>query len=177
MGFLFSGVFWGIVLCLLGVSMILKVVFNLDIPVFRIVMAGVLIVLGVRLLLGVSWKGLPQAGSTVLFSESDLKGTGSDRNFTVLFGRGTLDLGGIRPEDRKDPIEFTTVFGAGALRLDPAVPTKVTVSSAFAGAHVPDGTQVAFGSYVYRTPGQSDDAPYLDVRATVVFGELKVETP
>jgi hypothetical protein len=164
-------------LCLLGVSMILKVVFSLDIPVFRIVMAGVLIVLGIRLLLGVSWKGCPPAGNTILFSESEMKGGGTDRDFTVVFGRGTLDLTGMRPEDHKDPIEFTTVFGAGALRLDPTVPTKVTVSSAFAGAHVPDGTQVAFGSYVYRTPGQSDDAPFLDVRATVVFGELKVETP
>ncbi len=96
---------------------------------------------------------------------------------TVVFGHGRLDLTGIRPEDRKDPIEFTTVFGSSTLRLDPAVPTRVTLSSAFGGAKAPDGTQLAFGTYVYRTPGQTDDVPFLDVRATVVFGGLEIEAP
>lgn len=175
MGFLFSGVFWGIVLCLLGVSMILKVVFHLDIPVFRIVLAGVLIVLGVRMLLGVSWKNGP-IRNAVMFSEGDLKPGAGDRDHVVVFGRGVMDLAGVRPEDHKDPLELTVVFGSGSLRLDPTVPTKVTLSSAFGGAKVPDGTQIAFGTYVYRTPGQSDDAPFVDVRATVVFGEIKVES-
>ena len=43
MGFLFSGVFWGGVLVLLGISIIIKVVFHIDIPVFRVVVALVLI--------------------------------------------------------------------------------------------------------------------------------------
>ncbi len=176
MGFLFSGIFWGIVLCLLGVSMILKVVFHLDIPVFRLVLASVLIVLGIRLLLGVTWKNGPVRNS-ILFSDGELQAGQDDRDFVVVFGRGRMDLAGARPEGRTGPIEFTTVFGSGRIRVDPTIPTKVTLSSAFAGARVPDGTQIAFGTYVYRTPGQSDDAPFLDVRATVVFGEIVVEAP
>jgi len=176
MGFMASGLFWGVVLCLLGVSILLKVAFNLDIPVFRIVLAGVLIVLGIRLLLGTSLKGSPPR-NTIAFSEGEVRPGGDDRNVTVVFGHGRLDLTGIRPEDHKDPIEFTTVFGSSTLRLDPAVPTRVTLSSAFGGAKAPDGTQLAFGTYVYRTPGQTDDVPFLDIRATVVFGGLEIEAP
>jgi hypothetical protein len=176
MGFLASGLFWGIVLCLLGVAMILKVAFNLDIPVFRIVLAGVLIVLGIRLLLGTSVRS-GAIRNTIAFSEGEVRPGGDDKDVTVVFGHGRLDLTGIRPEDHKEPIEFTTVFGSSTLRLDPSVPTRVTLSSAFGGAKAPDGTQLAFGTYVYRTPGQTDEAPFLDIRATVVFGGLEIEAP
>lgn len=176
MGFLFSGVFWGIVLVLLGLSMILKVVFHLDIPVFRIVLAGGLIYVGVRLLVGGSW-GPGPTRNTVLFCEGDLGRAPADREYSVVFGKGAIDLAGLDPAQRKEPLEFVTVFGSGTLRLDPAVPARVTLTSAFASGRAPDGTQIAFGTYVYRTPGQKDDAPFLDVRATVVFGDLKVEGP
>lgn len=39
MPFLFSGLFWGVMLVLFGASMILRAIFNLDIPIFRIVFA------------------------------------------------------------------------------------------------------------------------------------------
>mgnify|MGYP003990967287 FL=1 len=52
MPFLFSGLFWGVMLVLFGASMILRAVFNLDIPIFRIIFALVIIYFGVKLLLG-----------------------------------------------------------------------------------------------------------------------------
>jgi hypothetical protein len=177
MDFLFGGFFWGIVLVLLGVSMILKVVFHLDIPVFRLVVAGVLIFLGVRLLLGMSHGGAGAPRNTVLFGEGDLGSAPADREYSVVFGKGILDLKGLDPATRTEALEFVTVFGEGTLRVDPAVPTKVTMTAAFGGARAPDGAQTAFGTYVYRTPGLREDAPFLDVRATVVFGSLAVEAP
>ncbi len=48
MGFLFSDIFWGIVLILTGVSIILQLVFKINIPVFPIVIAFLLIYAGIR---------------------------------------------------------------------------------------------------------------------------------
>ncbi|MGE5605051.1 MAG: hypothetical protein ACM3YE_05095, partial [Bacteroidota bacterium] len=52
MGFIFSQVFWGIFLILLGASFILKVLFHLDIPVFRLFVSFILIYMGFRVLTG-----------------------------------------------------------------------------------------------------------------------------
>jgi hypothetical protein len=49
-GILMSGVFWGSVLILLGLSVIIEHVFHINIPVFKMVFACLLIYLGIRLL-------------------------------------------------------------------------------------------------------------------------------
>ncbi len=52
MGFLASGVFWGSVIILFGISIILNSVFGISIPVFKIVLALILIYFGISILAG-----------------------------------------------------------------------------------------------------------------------------
>ena len=52
MEFLASGVFWGSVIILFGVSIILNAVFGISIPVFRVVLALILIYFGIKILAG-----------------------------------------------------------------------------------------------------------------------------
>ena len=47
MDFFFGGLFWGVLLILIGIGIILKVFFDINIPIFRTALALLLIYLGV----------------------------------------------------------------------------------------------------------------------------------
>jgi predicted membrane protein len=44
--------FWGLVLILIGLSLIIKIVFNIDFPIFKILFAFLFIYIGIKVLVG-----------------------------------------------------------------------------------------------------------------------------
>jgi len=171
--FLFSGLFWGLFLMLLGVSVILKAVFHVDIPVFRIFIALFLIFLGIKLLAGgwgkqrLAWPAGDGAPSRPV----------DGGRYEVVFGKRIVDLGDMEWKGENARIRLDTVFGDAVLKLNPAIPTKVKASTAFANAEFPDQSTAAFGSYVYRNRAFEKDKPCVTVKASVVFGSLEVTEP
>ena len=47
-----AGIFWGAFLLLLGVALIVKVVFNVDFPVFKVLIGIFLVLLGLKVIFG-----------------------------------------------------------------------------------------------------------------------------
>jgi len=172
MGFLTSGVFWGVVLILLGLSVVVKAVFHIDIPLFRILFALVVIYLGVRVLVG-GFGGI-RSGHSVVFGESDMRPAEGVNDYKVVFGQGALDLSGEAAPASVRRLEFKTVFGSGRLILPRDVPVRVKVSAAFGNARFPNGGNVAFGDHVYQSDAWSEGRPGFEIEATVVFGELVI---
>ncbi len=170
MGFIFSQVFWGLFLVLLGVSFILKVLFHLDIPVFRLFVSFLLIYMGLRVLTG--GFGCERNSRNMIFNDYQFRVT-ADGEYNVIFGRGVVDLTGYQV-DANTRIKINTIFGSGLVKLDPAQPLKIKVNSAFAGAKMPDGNMISFGEYNYQTPAVKDDQPYGIMEVNVVFGELQM---
>jgi predicted membrane protein len=169
----FSGFFWGTFLIVLGVVIILKVLFNINIPVFRILFAVLLIYLGIRILIGGFCCGRP--GNTVSFGESNIRASDMPGNeYQVLFGKGVVDLTGVSLEQGTARKKVHTVFGSCTLRIDPAMPVTITADSAFASARFPDGNVITFGKYTYRSKNYQDTANALVIDADVVFGQLDV---
>jgi predicted membrane protein len=171
MGFMFSGLFWGVVVVLLGLTIIINVAFGVKIPLFRIVFGLILIYWGVSLIAGSSFR----SRSTTAFSDSEIRPTKAVGKHDIIFGKGVIDLSNVSLSDRVNRYEVNTVFGSSVIRLNPTMPVKVVVSSAFAGARLPDGNTMAFGEYTYRSPNLKEDSAYLLVKASVVFGGLEVE--
>lgn len=172
MGFLTSGVFWGVVLILLGLSVVVKAVFHIDIPLFRILFALVVIYLGVRVLVG-GFGGI-QSRHSVVFGERDMRPVAGTRSYAVVFGQGALDLSGEKAPESARHLEFNTVFGSGRLILPRDVPVRVKASAVFGNARFPNGNNVAFGDHVYQSDAWNDGRPGLEIEATVVFGELVI---
>jgi hypothetical protein len=50
----------------------------------------------------------------------------------------------------------------------------VEVSSAFAEARRPDGSDLGFGDHVYRSKNLDESKPHLLVKADVVFGKIEI---
>ena len=47
-----AGVFWGALLIVIGLTLIIRFVFNVDFPVFRVILALFIIYIGLRILIG-----------------------------------------------------------------------------------------------------------------------------
>ncbi len=170
MGFIFSGLFWGIILILIGVSIILQMVFKVNIPVFRIVIAFLLIYAGIRVLMGGQWFH-PQ-GNTVVFEDRGVTTKGS-QEYNVVFGKANVDA--TEPlSSGSERIDVNTVFGSSTIRISREVPTMIKVESAFGGANLPDGNTISFGTYIYKNSAYAEGQPYKFIDANVVFGEMNI---
>ena len=172
MAFLFSSFFWGAVIILFGLSIILNAVFNIKIPVFSIIIALIFIYLGLKILAGSF--GIKTSRNTVVFSSSEIKSSNKNEEYNIIFGKGSIDLSEIELDDEFLDFEVNVVFGKGDVMIDPAKPFIVKVSSVFSSAHLPDGNVAAIGNNSYISPGYVKGQKYISVRADVVFGELNI---
>jgi Predicted membrane protein (DUF2154). len=172
MGFIFSEVFWGVLLIIIGALVIVKGVFHVDIPVFPIIVAFILIYGGIRILMGGYGFSTPQ--NMVMFSDTTVQVTNPSDSYDVLFGRGVFDLTTVVLNNETKKVNINTIFGGGVIRLNPEIPVKVEVNSAFADATMPDGHKVQFGNIVYQSQNYKADQNSLLIEANIVFGGLEI---
>jgi predicted membrane protein len=176
MGFSCWGIFWGVFFILLGLSVILKAVFHIDIPLIRILFALFLIYMGIRMLVG--WKGCcpwnRAEKGTVMFGEAEIKHAPGEREHNVLFGKAIVDLTQLTVKDQDIPVEVNAVFGAAEIRLNPLVPTRVNGSSAFGSVSMPEGSRTSFGSLTYTTKTYLEGKPAVVVKASTIFGGIEI---
>ena len=178
MSFLLSPVFWGVVLVLWGCAIVLNVLFHLNIPVFRILIALIIIFFGIQLLLG--WKGdswcyVRNDEHNVIFGQSTQKATPLTKEYNIIFSNGAVEVTEPNPDWVNAKLEVNTVFGSGLIRLNPDIPAKIITTAAFGRIITPDNGQQVFGDHVYQTPALKENQPYLLIKATVVFGNMEVQ--
>ncbi len=153
MNFFFTNVFWGILLVLWGLSLILKGLNIVDWPLGKIFIAVVIIMIGVRLLVG----------SKSSCSRSRERGTihlSGDSEYTSVFSSQTVDLTDIDPNS--NPIEITAVFGSTYVKLPNNIDFKIEQTAVFGSATAP-------------TKPVTDKPPLgtVKIEATAVFGKVE----
>lgn len=173
MGFLTTGIFWGIVFLIFGATIILKALFNINIPLFRLFIAFVFIWIGIRILIGGPVFKSSKGG--VIFGEARIDAS-ENKNFkdelNTIFGKSIIDL--TKNSVNDDTIKINVIFGHSKIKLNKDLPALVKLDSAFAGAKLPDETVTSFGNYVYKTKSYETDKPYLKVKVDVVFGAVDI---
>jgi hypothetical protein len=168
-----DGIFWGVLLIVVGVWFLVRNALPVHIPIVRVIIAVVLIYAGIRVLV---LRPVIRDSNTMVFSESSLVYSPSHgRDYNVIFSSGTVDLSGVSLASGSVRTEVNVVFGNGTLRINPAQPVRVKMSSVFGTAEDPNGRSVAFGDTVYTTPSYKDGSPALEVNATAVFGRLRIQ--
>src|SRR5215510_7296421 len=89
MSFLSSGAFWGAIIILFGLSIILREVFHVHIPFVRIAFGCLLLYWGLRMITG----GLNRRhGDSAVFSEANMSYDGSQKEYNIVFGSSNIDL-------------------------------------------------------------------------------------
>jgi hypothetical protein len=94
----------------------------------------------------------------------------------VIFGRSVYDFRNITfPDNEPIRIKVNTIFGNSVIRINRNTPVKIKSDAVFAGATMPDGNTVAFGSIQYATDTFGVALNQLIIDAPVIFGALQVK--
>lgn len=169
--------FWGILLILLGSGLIIKIVFNIDLPLAKIFIAFVLIYIGIRIMVGQRLDVLHPSrnDNAILFGEGRFTKLEDGHEYSVVFGKGVIDLSDLGDSiDHPCRIKINTVFGSTVLNNFRHLPVKVNANAAFAHIGFPNGNKTVFGTTQYSTDSLDFQKPYIEIEVNTVFGEFRM---
>ena len=168
--------FWGLLLILIGFSLIFRIVFNIDFPLFKVIIAFLFIFIGLRILFGGSgFVNKNRSDENVLFGERKYKSDYGDKEYNVVFGSGVYDFRDYNPSEGKKKVKISTVFGGAEVKINKDTPLRIRVDAVFAGVNLPNGNSAVFGNSTYESPGFDPNLPYLDLKLEAVFGGIEVK--
>lgn len=169
-----SGIFWGVVLIIIGLSLIIKIVFNIDFPIFKLLIAFFFIYLGVRILIGPSFKPLNKGEDkyNIIFGEKIITQVENMREYNVVFGKVIFDLKNFKPDNHILSIKINTVFGSSEVLLNPSVSSKIEANAVFAHANLPNGNSASFGYTSFYNDSANQSNELIVIHADVVFGSF-----
>lgn len=167
----FSGEFFvGAILIVLGALLLVRHLFNLNIPVFRVLLGAIIILIGISIAFG----GFRGKSSDIIFSSHNIEAVAPEREYNFIFSNGVVDFSKVPPPDKIQNVKVNTIFSDGTIVINPQTPVVIRTNAAFAGANMPDKNSIAFGNYNYKTKSISPGSNYLEIDASVVFGKLSV---
>ena len=170
------GLFWGVLLVLIGLAAIFRVVF--DVNLFGVLFAMFLIFVGISLLVGKPWMFRHNKGERdTMFEDRSVEGQPSDHSeYNVIFGKSMYDFRNVTfPDSTPIRIKINTVFGNTVIRVDKNKPVEIKSDAVFASSAMPDGNSVVFGTIHYTTDSFAVQTNYLYIDAPVVFGSVVVK--
>ena len=169
------GVIGGIILILLGLSLIIKIVFNVDFPVFKILIALLFIYFGLRIIMGGSFHMFHDVGDeqSVIFGERKITKVENGREYNVIFGAANFDLRDFHlPDSQTVHIKVNTIFGGTQFQLNDSTPLRLDANTAFGGTKAPNGNTSAFGDLKFETDSAKMSKSVLEIETNTVFGGL-----
>ncbi len=168
-----SPALWGSLLVIFGIILILRNLLDIHFPVFKILIALVLIGIGIVLIMGRF--GFRRGENSTIFSESKLSYNPSENSYGCFFGKLDLDLTTVDPAIQKE-IELLCTFGEVNVNISKDSRLVIESNTTFGETKIPDNREYNFGSGKYQSPNYSPDQPYLLLKTRCVFGSLKIYT-
>ena len=167
-----SGIFWGSVLIIIGILLIVKYVFNIQLPVFRILSAIFLIYLGIKILLGRSSCCGMSHRNSIIFSDAKFQYSRDQEQYSSVFGNGFLDLSNYDSTENKT-IEVSAVFSEFKVKIKKEANWEIIANSAFGNINMPNNNRTNFGTYNYKSENFDPNTPKLIIKANSVFANIK----
>ena len=180
MKFLFTRVFWGLVLILLGAGLFSERVYGINLPLWGIFWSLIIIWIGISLILphdrwvgGREWRKNSKKGD-VVFDERDIKGDEETGEYNIVFGRSEIDLSSMPAPTENRRVKVDTVFGSGVLIISKSIPIRIKATSAFGEVTMPNGNSISFGDAIYKTSSFDGSKPFIEFETSTVFGKLEI---
>jgi len=171
----FSGYFWGLVLVIWGVLLILNTTFHFKIPIGSIIIASILILLGIQLLVGPKMYYGIKNDHEVIFNEAKIKATSENDKYSVVFGSGVFDFTDINKTDKKQFVKADVVFGQAIVKIKKTDPIIIKGNCVFGNIKFPDSGSLSFGDRTYTTSSYAGSSNPIEIKADVVFGEMVIQ--
>ncbi|MDI3503199.1 MAG: hypothetical protein PWP64_135 [Candidatus Cloacimonadota bacterium] len=163
MNFFFSNIFWGTLLVLWGVSLILKT-FNIHLPLAKIFLAVIIIMFGIKLLIGT---GSSHVSRSKASRKSDIRVNNSGE-YNMIFSSGKIDLTDL--DQYAHDIEINVIFGSAKVILPAHLNYDIEPSTIFGATVLPNKHQYGFGDSHYHrgtNPGESTH-----IESSCIFGRI-----
>jgi hypothetical protein len=159
-----SGLFWGIIVIVLGAAILVKHIFNLDFPVIKVVFGVALILIGLRILVFKGPHSGCQAGdkNNVVFGERTMYYTVDNNEYNAVFSSTVLDLTKLEPSDNPK-IKVSCVFGNMKIIINQHTKLILDSDVVFGNISNPDDNSVADSNQII-----------LKMKADAVFGNIKI---
>lgn len=171
-----SKLFWGLLIILIGVSIIINHVFKVDFPLFKVIIALVIIYFGVTMLLGsFNFKSGSSGDQSSVFTSQNYAPDLIDRSeeYNCLFGSSKIDLRNTNFEEKNIELEVNAVFGSVKLYLPENVKVRIKASSAFGSVRSKDHQQDGIGDQEFSEGSRTGDVE-ITVKASAVFGSVRI---
>ncbi|MGE3062191.1 MAG: hypothetical protein AB7T10_00945 [bacterium] len=165
-----SSIFWGTLLLVIGGLILISTYFHISIPIFKTLFALLFIYLGIRIFTGSPFK---KRSNTIMFGESKLDATPSNREYNVIFSSGEVDLSKTDFEVGKK-IEINVIFGDGKVYLSKDKKYVIHMNSVFGQGRALNGSTVHFGSNTFSSENASSETA-VTIEANVVFGNMEID--
>ena len=160
---------------LIGLTLIIRFVFNINFPVIKVLFALFFIYIGLRILFGSFGMFRFETGpNDVIFNEKEYSRPEHNKEYNVVFGKGNFDFTNVDLSQGNVNVKIGTVFGAAEIRIDRDMPVKIVADAVFAGAELPDGNTAVCGSSSYQSESFDPDSNYLKIKLDVVFGGVQI---
>lgn len=169
-----AGLFWGLILIAIGVSIIFKVVF--DISIMRIFVAVLFILIGVKILVGKRAINISSNDEDIIFNERNFtEFPTTNKEFNTVFGKAVFDFSDAAiPTDKSLDFEFNTVFGDTEIILPPGLPVRIKADAVFGSAKLPNDNTAVFGSANYTSDHDSAVTNFIHIKSSTVFGNTEI---
>jgi len=132
MNFFFSGAFWGVLLILWGLSLVLKAFFpSIRMPLGTIFVSICIIIFGIQLLVGGFGNRSRHSSRGVKTGYSDHQSNQYTEELNVVFSTDTLNLTGLDVSSHDRFVEINAVFGKAILYVDSTVPVRLEADAVF----------------------------------------------
>ena len=174
MNFLSSGVFWGAVIVIFGLSLILREVFHINFPLLRVLFGLILIYWGVRVIAD-GFTNRTRTHQAVLSNDA-VTYDGWQHEYNTMFGNSTVDFFKIDSPTEDKRCEVNAIFGQTTIIVNDNIPMKIKMDAAFGQVAAPGKSVAGFGEAVYTTSAYSPDKPAIHLKADAVFGRIAIET-
>lgn len=166
--------FWGLFLTLSGITLFIRVVFNLEFPLLRILAGLFFILLGVKIILGPAsiWP-FKRADNEIIFTRQRIGITGDlPEGFKLAFASATFDLNEMKYPEKTTDMKIDNIFSGCTVYLSRDVPVRLTVDAVFAGVKMPGRNTPVFGRGSYESDDLDPGKPHINIMVNAVFGNV-----
>ena len=171
MRFLSSGIFWGFIVILFGVGILLKSVFHVNIPFFKILIGIIIIFFGISFIVD----AMSQRKSEAIFRNYNFNFGTIEKEYNIVFSKGVFDFTNFNFSNYNGEfIKINSAFSKSEIYLSRNFEYEIRVDSVFGVVSLPNGESVSFGNIARLENAENSGLKRINLHVSSVFGETKI---
>ena len=172
MRFLSSGIFWGFIVILFGVGILLKSVFHVNIPFFKILIGIIVILFGVSIIFNAI--NSTRRNNTV-FREYNFNFWTIEKEYNIVFSKSVFDFTNFNFSNYNGEfIKINSAFSKSEIYLSRNFEYEIRVDSVFGVVSLPNGESVSFGNIARLENAENSELKRINLHVSSVFSETKI---